>query len=331
MRLGLILAAVSIVSLAACSGEEEEATPRSIGDLSAREILDRVVDAASSLASIREERSSTSITHELPPFMDFPEGVTFEGAIELPQESTTRTLRIQVGEDSYTRYMPDRSDVFCDGAPETCEDISGFMDENLTYRGRFYFHDPESGEWVDEETCYNTGSVSGCSIAIGEIEAEPLFEDGECPAAEHWSGYDDLPEFADYAIFAYYAFDFDSVQESKRLGDEVSDGTRLIHIGGTLRRDLPDPYDPPEELAAIYEECGVKLPTPDPEFERLSTWMPDRNEGEFELWVDEDFHIRQLVFEIRSYNGDRLIQTEQAEADFSLFNEAELPGPLPSS
>lgn len=331
MRRGIALATMVVLLLSACAGEEEEGAPVSLADMSANDILDRVVEAASSLDSIQEERSSTSITHELPPFPDFPEGGTIEGLIDLPQESTTRTLRIQVGEDSYTRYLPDPSDDFCDEEPEACEGTSGLMDGDLTYKGVSYFRNPQTGEWVDESTCYNAGAVSGCSMAFAEIEEESLFEESACPAAEQWSGYDMVPKGAEQAAYSYYNFLFGLVRESERLDDEVSDGVSLVHIRGAVNFEFPDPYDPPEELLAIYEECGIEVPTPDPEFAKISEWMPDRNEGEFEMWIDEDFHIRRLTFEGRSYNGDRLIQTDTEEATYSLFNEAALPGPLPSS
>lgn len=329
MRLGIALGTVIVLLFSACANAEEEGAPESMAEMSADAILDQVVAAASSLASIKEERSSTSITHELPPFSYFTEGVTVDGP-ELPQESTTRTLRIQVRDDSYTRNIPDLSD-FCDEAPEDCAGRLGLMDEELTYNGKFYFRDPQTGEWIDEEMCYSTSPSSGCSIAVAEMEAESLFEEGACPAAEQWFGYDMVPKGTEQAAYSYYNFLFGLVRESERLDDEVSDGISLVHIRGAVTFEFPDPYAPPEELLAIYEDCGIEVPTPDPEFARISEWMPDRNEGEFEMWIDEDFHIRRLTFEGRSYNGDRLIQTDTEDVTYSLFNEAALPGPLPSS
>lgn len=333
MRIGIALAAAIAILLAACAGEEEEgAAPDSIADMSAADILNRVVEAASYLNSIQEERSSTSISHELPPLPDLPAGA-LEGTIDLPQESTTRTLRIHVGEDSYARYRPEPPAGFCDEQPAACKDVPGFMDEELRYRGKSYFRNPETGEWVkwpDPGECFNTGSGSACSGAAIYLETTHVpFEPGDCPAAEHWFGYGMVPGATEQAAYTYYAFDFASIRESERLDDEVLDGVSLVHIRGALGFDFPDPYNPPDELAAIFEECGIELPTPDPESDRFSEWMPNRNEGEFEMWIDKDFHIRRLTFEGRSYNGDRLMQTDREEATYSLFNQAQLPGPLP--
>lgn len=331
MRPAIAFAALAFL-LASCSSAEEEGTPDSPAELSASDILDRVVEAASHLGSIQEERSSTSITHEMPPFIDIPEGADIEGSLELPQGSTSRTLRIQVGDDSYTRSSPEPPAGFCDEQPEACRDGPSFMDEQLLYRGKSYLRNPETGNWVkwpEPGECLNLSSGFSCSGAATYLEAESIFESGECPAAEHWFGSDIVPDAAEQAANSLYNFAFILAGETEHLGDEISDGVSLVHIRGTLNFDFPDPYDPPEELLAIYEECGIEVPTPDPEFDRMRIWMPDRNEGEFEMWIDQDFHVRRLTFEGRSYNGDRLIQTDREEATYSLFNEAKLPGPLP--
>ncbi|HEV8574021.1 MAG TPA: hypothetical protein VGR43_04865 [Dehalococcoidia bacterium] len=88
------------------------------------------------------------------------------------------------------------------------------------------------------------------------------------------------------------------------------------------------------EIEAAYAECGID-PTElfsGPEIPAyIREEAPERLKGFVDVWVDPlTFFAHRIYWRLDFFNGDRyLLQTEETSSRYSLFNEAELPGPLP--
>jgi hypothetical protein len=297
--------------LAACDArDEEEASIAPAEELSATEVLQRVIDAENSITSIREDRTDISTQP------GFPAG----GESTDPEES--RLVRIQVGEDYYDKHEfvgPD----FCEGDPDPdCPDFASPREETLWYNGETYYR--AGDRWVvePESGCINTGQFSSCSMAI---EHEILGTDSggfiECPA---------LASAEPVEISQVYSFDFSWLTAPERVAD--GDESDLVHIKSTIDESFWS-FGLPPEIEAAYAECGI-----DPEEAfgpgdvppEVSDYFPERFKCQADIWIDPaTFYVHRLDFQLDSLNGDRVIATNRIAAAYSLFNEAELPGPLP--
>ncbi len=153
MRRGIALAFIIVLLLSACAGEEEEGAPVSIGDSSARDTLDEVVAAATSIDSVRVETTQTDTQHVSFPGMDNGE----------PQ--TSRGIRIITTDGLYGLDETVLEDD-CPPGADWCASSPFPMDETLWYKGKFYIRAPDGG-WINPETCQT--SSSGCG-GLGWID-----------------------------------------------------------------------------------------------------------------------------------------------------------------
>jgi len=304
--------------LAACDPRsEEEASLAPAKDLSPAEIIQSILEAEKSITSIQEER--TDISTQL--------AVPFGEPDTVPEES--RELRIQAGEDMYLKDQFIAREL-CEGEPDCSDSVFPF-DENLFYKGKTYYRDGSSDRWVLEPE-------SGCPVdpSVACFSARlPL---------EHWEGTDraggfigtggDCPALASIEWperIPAYSFDFSWLTNPERI-ESGSDDAGLIRLHGTIDEPVWS-LGLTAEIEAIYAECGM-----DPaqtfestEFpEPFKDYFPERFTGTADIWVDPvTFFVHRIDWSLDSLNGDRLLHTNTTAARYSLFNEAELPGPLP--
>ena len=109
----------------------------------------------------------------------------------------------------------------------------------------------------------------------------------------------------------------------------VEDGS-LLRITSTLRY--------PTGIRSVDDFVGIPFPTDFPEaqgvvdelrreFERI----PDEITVTIRLWVSSvDFLPQRQEAEATGYRDGEVVQTTRISAEYSLYNEAELPGPLPT-
>jgi hypothetical protein len=324
--LRLSLPALGLLALlSACDPRSEEETNLPpAAELTAAEIVQQVVDAEKTITNIREDRTDISTQLAAP-----------MGEVD-SRPDETRSVRIQAGDDLYTKLDYGGAEDFCEGDPE-CEEPSFPFDETLYYRGTAYVRD-RSGAWVLEPE-------SGCpendpSVFCTEVARVPV---------EHWEGTDgsggmigtggfietaeECPALASYAPperVPVYSFEFSWLTNPEVIEAGAEDG--LIHVRGTISESFSS-FGLPPELEAIYAECGIELPDP---FEgsdipdMFRDFIPERYEGVADIWVAPDtFFVHRVDWTLDMINKERTIQSDQTSSRYSLFNEAELPGPLP--
>ncbi len=134
----------------------------------------------------------------------------------------------------------------------------------------------------------------------------------------------------DYSYLSgLYGFDVSQLADLVRVEDETIGGHESIHLKGEFARPFP-PYL--EQLNRAYAECGIATPKSDSGSEFMHSLFPDKEMGTFEAWIgSEDFYIYRLEIESEVLKGERIIHSERTESTYSLFNEAELPGPFPTT
>lgn len=309
MFFGLLLA-----SLAACDPRtEEEASSIPAQEMSPEDIIRAVLDAEKGIDSIRID--TTAIKEQ-------------RGHHE---ESTD--FEIRVGDDHYSKTVtrgPSFRETACDFVgPEKCAEQLAYCEEwadcdephideyeSLYFRGEFYDRDAESGRW----TTPNASEM--VDVLVGEdgpgtggyLEVEDTSNPGE------W----------DYLFSDLYGF---SIQPStlRVLDEEVRDGRPAIRVSGDLW--FPDNQEATDIAAELEnhlrETIGQSGDLPE-EFRESLEQIPNRHTGTFELWVDPDsFLVYRMESLFKGWRDDRLVSSERRSSNFSLFNEAALPGPLP--
>ena len=338
MRRYIALASILVLLLSACAGEEEEGAPVSIGDMSARDILDEVVAAATSIDSVRVETMQTDTQHASP----FPG--TDDG-----EPQTSRGIRIITADGLYGLDETVLEDDCLPGA-DWCASSPFPMDETLWYKGKFYIRAEPDGEWVDPTKCEasptacgGTGfgfDLGGSTSVVAYAEIPNILTGGDAAAAD-CDALRATPdpdatidpsalEAMNFDATALYSMDFQNLSDVELMGEEVVGSVATVHLKGKTSMDFDD-FGIPKEIQNLYEECGIPIPTWPPEAGMFEDYLPTRLETEFEVWVDDALHIIRLESTSRSYRGDRLLSTSTTDATYSLFNEADLPGPLPSS
>jgi hypothetical protein len=302
-------ALILLAFLVACDPRsEEEVSLAPAVDQSPAGIIERIREAEKSITSLREDRTHISTQQAAP---------TGESDTT-PQETTS--IRIQVGEDSYTKYEFIQPDLCDYGFP--CEDIFSPLDENLFYNGDFYYRDRSGTGWVTEPAfgCPGDDQTIACLEGSGGFIGVAYAAD--CPALES------IGEIGPSRI---YSFDFSWLKDPEQVEDD-SDGSGLTHIRAVI--DQPSwPFGLSPEIEAAYAECGIDSSEFYGEQEipaEIRANMPDRLKGIADIWVDPvTFFVHRIDWSLDMFNGDRLIQSDKTIAQLSLFNEAELPGPLP--
>lgn len=120
--------------------------------------------------------------------------------------------------------------------------------------------------------------------------------------------------------------------EDSNVGDAARNARVQAILGFELEKLVEVSLSPPAEDGLLHIHVKWRILTgaivPPPR-EEAPDDPPTRGEGAIELWVDDAYHVRRRSWTIDSYSGDRLLSSQQMESTFSLFNEAELPGPLP--
>jgi hypothetical protein len=94
------------------------------------------------------------------------------------------------------------------------------------------------------------------------------------------------------------------------IEDDNADGTNVVH----LRSDI---------VVRPVEPSG-QCPTTTPSFEGV------RSQGTLEIWIDHatGYPIRSFA-DIEIYQGEVLLVHQHFYAEYSLFNKAQLPSPIP--
>jgi hypothetical protein len=331
----IVLPLAVALFFAACDPRTDDEAPQEGGirvAASPEEIIQRVLEAGEPVTRVQIEADETSTQLDLP---DFP----LDGR---PQKSHTLTIR--VGEDYYTKntsfFDPrpteaeceqdpaicEEFDAPCDQEPESCSQLKELITEYLTYGGKWYYRDSPDQPWGDESGCGSAivdETEWACSESYTDLALISMHEQ-DCPGLETlW------PDQS--LISTLYSLDFGSLTDFTDIERKVIDARELIHLRATYVRPIPSPFDLSAEMQQVYEKCGI--PTPDP----LPTdpfpfpdYFPERYEGDVELWIGrEDYFVYRIREVSATYNGDRVLQTTERDSRYSLFNEAQLPGPRP--
>lgn len=226
----------------------------------------------------------------------------------MPKQGTSRLTQIVVGDDRYRR-----GDIESGELAEHVRAILGEPMESLHYRGVEYVRDPRYGDWLkllprdDRTTAFShTISVEG---------------DVPDPLTDLFS--EEERKRLDRLLLAEVA----QIETYERTDGEGGGPGSLVRVSGQSaktieRQQLPDIED--------LEKSAIIAPETRAELARFLSNVPNRFQQTVELSIDESsLLVHRLEWTLEGFRDDRIVHRFHSRRTFSLFNEAELPGPLP--
>ena len=333
--LGLLI--VSLLAVACGSDAEEDVPGGGDEEFTAEETFDEVLRATAALQSVQIEWTQEPSDRE-----------PYTGTEILTREGTY--LRQGGGLEGFEEVCADQGAIV---EPSNICDLS--FGEMLWLGDRaVYYRDKTTGEWVLADDVTWSGDGEG---AIVDVDVA-----GEGPADDEWVASDGTTDYAiaqseivvgadlngialDFGVSAEFLrslADGDTqmlaatlgfltgAPTSIELGPQVSHGDRQLQaLELTFAEDLPDMLAQLENLPPAGEDAGMDSVRAQIEAEMADS--PRRMESTVTLLVDEDFRPRSADATTRMYAEDeRLLYSHTMKSVYSLWNEAELPGPLPA-
>jgi hypothetical protein len=201
--------------------------------------------------------------------------------------------RIQVGDDSYSRR------IGADGHSDPHEE--------LTFRGETYWRE-STGGWA-KPIVVASRSLSAVTTWQGD-DAET----------------DDFQNRLDGGLFK--VLNLDNV---KRLPDEEIEGRMLMrfHEESEIQGPEIDPEEWHREFRSSFPRPEVAPPMPD---EALRFLSPEQIKFIDDLWIGtDDLLLHRSESRAEFHNRGEVTARVHTTREYSQFNSAELPGPLPES
>jgi hypothetical protein len=194
-------------------------------------------------------------------------------------------------------------------SPSTSALSLGEPRECLNYRGVEYVRDPRYGDWLKTlPDAYRNQHWS--SVSVTSDNAEQPFSEEEYKRRH-----------------LVFGTEPSRMKTYRVVGTEAMDRLSLAHVRGEHSEAAGlDRMPSPEDFAMSTIMPSEALEN----YKKLRANMPDRVRSGLDIWVDEATHfIHRLEWLDEGLRDDRIVHTYQGTRLYSLFNTAELPGPLP--